>query len=169
MDLNTVAKIIIDLDKEAGLDLNELEKQIRASSTFTGILGNVGKAMLPALALGGTYAYLHHAANPAPTNVDALYEDLKKIEPHIGDYPKSKAMDFLKVVLENDPTFANRPRTLGAVLSRLLPYPSFPYEELIKMKDLAGLGAPERAKMYAETGKNITDSMKNIATMSGMM
>jgi len=112
---------------------------------------------LTGLALLGTSAYLMGksiAPEFAKVDIDKLYNKLRTLEPNITNYSENKAKEYLQVLLEHNKELMNKPRILSAILVRVLPYPTFPYENLDKITKV--IGTSEQASTVSALSKGLS-------------
>jgi len=93
-------------------------------------------------------------------NVDDLYRKLSSIEPEITNYPKLKAKHYMEILLEHSKILSTKPRIFASILTRVLPFPTFPYEQLSNMDKITGADDAGRTA-------NIVKGMSSAAKLLG--
>lgn len=132
-----------------------------------GTLGRFSKLVGATAPLGYLY-YLHKATAAPKIDKDALLDQVKQFEPGLARYPADRVDDYYSLLLEYDPDLSQKPRILGKILLRLIPYPTFPYEELGRIKDIFGKDITGQMSAKFKSSKDFGAISGSIADAIGM-
>ena len=116
-----------------------------------------GLAGIATLGILGKHIADSYRAHTLSQDLEGLYKQLVEIEPDIKNYSKDRALRYLATLLEHSKELATKPRILASVLDRILPYPTFPFEQLTQL---------EKVSPYGKSIKTIADTMKGMSYAS---
>jgi len=148
------------------LDELELANKYLRKASLPGVitsLPNAVGATAGALALGALAHHFWKTVEPdiKSMDIDDLYKKLSAIEPEITNYPSSKAKHYMQILLEHSKALSTKPRIFAATLVRMLPFPTFPYEQLSNLDKITGSDEIGRLS-------NLTSGMSSSVKMLGV-